>query len=47
MVVNLKKIHCLFQISHRFFEEGRGRKRKKVRVGEGKFLTFVFFFFRK
>lgn len=31
-------------IDERFFEEGRGRKRKKVRVGEGKFLTFVFFF---
>jgi len=30
-----------------FFEEERGRKRKKVRVGEGKFLTFVFFFRRK
>ena len=44
MVGNLKKINFLFQISHRFFEEERGRKRKKVRVGEGKFLTFVFFF---
>ena len=42
-----EKVNCLFQISHRFFEEERGRKRKKVRVGEGKFLTFVFFFRRK
>ena len=25
-------------------KEKKGKKRKKVRVGEGKFLTFVFFF---
>lgn len=47
MVGNLKKLTVFFKFSHRFFEEERGRKRKKVRVGEGKFLTFVFFFRRK
>lgn len=39
MVGNLKKITVFFKFSHRFFEEEKG----KVRVGEGKFLTFVFF----
>ena len=37
MVGNLKKITDLFQISHRFFEEEKGK-------GEGKFLTFDSFF---
>lgn len=44
MVGNLKKITVFFKFPTVFFEEERGRKRKKVRVGEGKFLTFVFFF---
>lgn len=42
MVGNLKKL-TVFSNFPPFFEEERGRKRKKVRVGEGKFLTFVFF----
>ena len=43
MVGNLKKITVFFKfptVSHRFFEEEKGK-------GEGKFLTFVFFFRRK
>ena len=38
MVGNLKKITVFFKFPS-FFEE----EKEKVRVGEGKFLTFVFF----
>lgn len=49
MVGNLKKITVFFKFPTVFLrkkEEEKGKKRKKkekVRVGEGKFLTFVFF----
>lgn len=47
MVGNLKKITVFFKFPTVFLrkkEEEKGKKRKKVRVGEAKFLTFVFFF---
>lgn len=50
MVGNLKKTVIFFKFPTVFLrkkEEEKGKKRKKVRVGEGKFLTFVFFFRRK
>ena len=43
MVGKLKKITVFFKFPPVFF----GEKKEKVRVGEGKFLTFVFFFRRK
>ncbi len=50
MVGNLKKITVFFKFPTVFLrnkEEEKGKKKEKVRVGEGKFLTFVFFFRRK
>lgn len=41
MVGNLKKITVFFKFPTVFL------RKEKVRVGEGKFLTFVFFFRRK
>ena len=43
MVGNLKKITVFFKFPTVFLR----KKKEKVRVGEGKFLTFVFFFRRK
>ena len=43
MVGNLKKITVFFKFSTVFLR----KKKEKVRVGEGKFLTFVFFFNEK
>ena len=40
MVGNLKKITVFFKFPTVFLR----KKKEKVRVGEGKFLTFVFFF---
>ena len=40
MVGNLKKTVIFFKFPTVFLR----RKKEKVRVGEGKFLTFVFFF---
>ena len=44
MVGNLKKITVFFKFPTVFL---RRKKKEKVRVGEGQFLTFVFFFRRK
>ena len=43
MVGNLKKITVFFKFPTVFLR----KKKEKERVGEGKFLTFVFFFRRK
>ena len=42
MVGNLKKIIVFFKFPTVFLR----KKKEKVRVGEGKFLTFVFFFLK-
>lgn len=47
MVGNLKKLTVFFKFPTVFLRKKEEEKRKKVRVGEGKFLTFVFFFRRK